>query len=297
MTIYLDVIFLLNVLFDACILLILTVLSKLKVPIYRIIFGSLYAASFVFIMLGAWANIFSHPVIKFIFSMGIIFITFFPFSIRKGLQLFFYLYVVTFSLGGFVIGCNYFFGQSIWFQNGALLTTNGGYGDPVTWGFVGLVFPLACYFYVKNDYHRKVKKLQTELLYDCFFDFRFFQIQCRGLLDTGNQLVDPITNRPVIILDIRRFESEVPSDLFHQYIQFPLNLEDFDEIYRTYKLKCIPYQALGKKNGMLMGMEAAQLKVLSTTSNESFTNVLVAFAPESLHTEDFSCILNPKIWV
>ena len=51
MTVYLDVIFLLNILFDACILLIVALIRKQKVRIYRLLIGAVYAASF-FVCIG-----------------------------------------------------------------------------------------------------------------------------------------------------------------------------------------------------------------------------------------------------
>ena len=82
MTVYLDVIFLLNILFDACILLIVALIRKQKVRIYRLLIGAVYAASFVFFLLGPYAALFSSPVVKLLFSIGMIWVTFFFFFFR-----------------------------------------------------------------------------------------------------------------------------------------------------------------------------------------------------------------------
>lgn len=297
MTIYLDAIFLLNVLFDGCILLLVVLLTKHQTSIIRLIVGALYAASSVFFILGPLSDWFAHPISKLLFSLGMIIISFYPFSLRKGIQLFFTLYAVTFSLGGFLIGVNYFVGQSMRVENGVVLTQNGGYGEPMTWLFVCTVFPVACFLYLKNDYSRKVKKLQAQSLYACEFQFENFTVTCKGLLDTGNQLVDPLTNRPVVILDGRKFAKEIPNDLFQSIERWVTMTQNIDETWILYKLKWIPYRALGKKDGGVIAIEARQLRVLQEGREEVFHKVLVGFAPEALHTDEFSCILNPKIWL
>lgn len=298
MTIYLDAIFFLNVLFDGSILLLIVLLNRRPTAIFRLVIGSLYAASSVFLILSPLATWFSHPMVKVIFSLGIIIVTFYPFSFRKGIQLFFSLYMLTFALGGFLLGMNYFFHQSMWIENGVLLTQNGGYGTPMSWWFVCAGFPIACFLYMKNDYHRKVVKLQAQSLYTCEFQFEWFHITCQGLLDTGNQLVDPLSNRPVVILDGRRFEKEIPNDLFQRIYQNESHVEEtFDETWMLYRLKWIPYHALGKKSGYVIGMEVKQLHLIQGEKKEVFHQVLVGFAPERLCTEEFACILNPKIWL
>ncbi len=297
MTVYLDVIFLLNILFDACILLIVALIRKQKVRIYRLLIGAVYAASFVFFLLGPYSALFSSPVVKLLFSIGMIWVTFFPFTFRTGLCLLFDLYVVTFSLGGALFGLHYFFGQSLEMRSGALVTRNGGYGDPVTWGFVCILFPILAYLYIKNDQHRKMKKIQDNSIYNCQFDFLNFQIICKGLLDTGNRLVDPLTNRPVVILDVKRFRQALPNDLYEKMIQPNQAVPDFDKVWIKYRLHWIPYRSLGNSNGRLIGMEAVKLKVSNQDETVCFFKVLVAFASEPLHTEAFSCILNPKLWI
>ena len=207
------------------------------------------------------------------------------------------LYVVTFSLGGALFGLHYFFGQSLEMRSGALVTRNGGYGDPVTWGFVCILFPILAYLYIKNDQHRKMKKIQDNSIYNCQFDFLNFQIICKGLLDTGNRLVDPLTNRPVVILDVKRFRQALPNDLYEKMIQPNQAVPDFDKVWIKYRLHWIPYRSLGNSNGRLIGMEAVKLKVSNQDETVCFFKVLVAFASEPLHTEAFSCILNPKLWI
>lgn len=297
MTVYLDAIFLLNVLFDGCILLLVVLLTKQSISMIRLLMGALYAASSVFFVLGSLAVWFANPMIKLIFSFGMIIVTFYPFSLRRGIQLFLTLYMVTFFLGGFLIGLNYFFNQSMWLENGAVLTKNGGYGEPMSWIFVCTVFPIACWMYIKNDNHRKVEKLQAQSLYICEFQFDHFAIRCKGLLDTGNQLADPLTNRPVVILDGSQFEKEIPNDLFQKVVNSHEGTEVFDETWILYRLIWIPYRSLGKKNGRVIGIEAKQLRVMQAGEEKIFNHVLVGFAPETLHTEAFSCILHPNLWI
>ncbi|MBO6015725.1 MAG: sigma-E processing peptidase SpoIIGA, partial [Lachnospiraceae bacterium] len=71
---------------------------------------------------------------------------------------------------------------------------------------------------------------------------------CNALVDTGNSLCDPISRRPVLIL-----ERSV--------------LKAYEVTIRPEQYRVIPYHSLGRENGMLEGFVAGLVCVLDETEN------------------------------
>ena len=64
----------------------------------------------------------------------------------------------------------------------------------------------------------------------------------KGYIDSGNTLKDPLTNKPVIIVEQSKLEEIIGKDFF----------KGGDE---NFKIRFIPFKSIGKQNGMLTGIQ------------------------------------------
>lgn len=96
------------------------------------------------------------------------------------------------------------------------------------------------------------------------------KIRMTALYDTGNTLRDPLTGAPVLITGCKT--AQALADLTPEELEDPVST-----VANRPGFRLIPYQAVGKAHGMLLGM-----RVEKCTLNGRQRSVLVAFAPQGL---------------
>lgn len=102
----------------------------------------------------------------------------------------------------------------------------------------------------------------------------------RALYDTGNTLRDPLTGEPVMIAG-----KQIAKALLD------LNPEDLCDPVSTMAfrqgMRLVPYRAVGRDHGMLLGIRIKQVKLNGTRQS-----LVVAFAPEGLgENEEFEALI------
>lgn len=98
-----------------------------------------------------------------------------------------------------------------------------------------------------------------------------------GLMDTGNGLTDPVSNRPVAIL-----EEEI--------------WKQMEKAKRPEKFKIIPYHSIGKNSGILESYEVEKIEIEQEMGKKELTNVLIAVFHGKLSVKgDYQMIL-PWHW-
>ena len=101
---------------------------------------------------------------KLVFSIAMVLAVFgfkrFKFFIT-GLMTF---YLTTFLIGGSLIGIHYFIQFDMNLSTSLFLASVKGFGDPISWLFVVLGFPLAWHFSRKNFERMEVTKIQYDQL-------------------------------------------------------------------------------------------------------------------------------------
>lgn len=93
-----------------------------------------------------------------------------------------------------------------------------------------------------------------------------------ALIDSGNSLTEPISGKPVSIIDRGVF-----CELWEQNAPF----------------RAIPYRSIGKKHGILQGYLLPELKIEMEGIEKRFENVYVAVSEE--YAGGMRMILNPAL--
>lgn len=86
-----------------------------------------------------------------------------------------------------------------------MVTSQTGFGDPISWMFVVIGFPAIWFFSKKRIEDIETKSIQYDELVMVQAEFSGQTIRAKGLVDSGNQLYDPLTKTPVMILHIDKF--------------------------------------------------------------------------------------------
>ena len=186
MKIYLDYVFFINLLFDFILLLGISILLKRNVSKKRLFFGSIIGGLSGFLILLPISS-YLFFVLKILFGLTIVVITFSYKSISYTLNNFFYLIILSILLGGSLYFINIEVSKTV-FRD--LPSSKIYVLLLVIFGFVIII--------LSSKYILKTKKVLRNK-YKVLFFLNNKKMSLIGYLDTGNNLMHK--NRPVLILN------------------------------------------------------------------------------------------------
>jgi len=295
--VYLDVIWALNLCFDALLLYLTALILKRRVNLWRVFLGGLTGSLLILLMLTPFEYT-GHPVVKLAFSILMVLIVFGFKKLRSFLKCLMAFYMMTFLIGGGLIGAHYFIQFDFDLSTSVALASIKGFGDPISWLFVLLGFPLAWHFSKSNLEGIEMAKIQYDQIVDVFVDFHGVNIQLRGLVDSGNQLYDPITRRPVMIVSIESLPEEFPEEIkrvaenpdliLTGEVTMPAEFES--------RMKIIPCKVVGQEHQLIIALKPELLKIQSEKETFIVEKALISFTAQKLSSDDnFDCIVHPKM--
>lgn len=175
MKVYLDVIFIINLVYDFLILCSVSILLKRNADFKHLMYGVLVGTSSMctlFLELNKVVLI----LFKFITSIVMVVFAFGPKNLKENI---FYFYIVTIIIGG-----------------SQYLLTGSEY--QVNLIAMAIISPIIIFLYVKSqrDYKLKYTKHHSVIIVDGEYAYNL-----SGYMDTGNTLKDPITKYPVILVN------------------------------------------------------------------------------------------------
>lgn len=191
MKIYLDYVFFINFIFDFILLFTTKVLLKRNVKIKRIILGSFIGTFSIFILFISMPS-FIFFLSKMFFGLIMVIITFKFKDIKYTLNNFFYLMILSIILGGFL----YFLNIEAGYEHVGLIFYKTGKTLDI---FILLL--LSILFFI--IFTKKIKKYKNKI--SCYKTVKIFlnnkTYLLNGYIDTGNSLVDPYFNKPILIIN------------------------------------------------------------------------------------------------
>ena len=191
MKIYLDYVFFINFIFDFILLFTTKILLKRNVKIKRIILGSFIGTFSIFILFISMPS-FIFFLSKMFFGLIMVIITFKFKDIKYTLNNFFYLMILSIILGGFL----YFLNIEAGYEHVGLIFYKTGKTLDI---FILLL--LSILFFI--IFIKKIKKYKNKI--SCYNTVKIFlnnkTYLLNGYIDTGNNLVDPYFNKPILIIN------------------------------------------------------------------------------------------------
>ena len=191
MKIYLDYVFFINFIFDFILLFTTKILLKRNVKIKRIILGSFIGTFSIFILFISMPS-FIFFLSKMFFGLIMVIITFKFKDIKYTLNNFFYLMILSIILGAFL----YFLNIEAGYEHVGLIFYKTGKTLDI---FILLL--LSILFFI--IFTKKIKKYKNKI--SCYKTVKIFlnnkTYLLNGYIDTGNNLVDPYFNKPILIIN------------------------------------------------------------------------------------------------
>ncbi len=273
MTIYVDVLFLENLILDSIILYATTIIAKIKVKHFRIWGASSLGALYVIIYYVFKINIYTDIFAKLLLTVCMIYIAFRPQKWSELLKYFVIFFLVSFVFGGASLGVIYIVNSNnVTIVNGMI---QGKYTiNTILLGIIiAFIICILAFKIVKTKFDKKNMICKIKI----YLDGK--EIETSAMIDTGNLLKEPITNIPVVVVESTVMKEGLPMELLE-------NIEnmlggDVERISKDVKdkylsrLKVIPFSSLGKQNGMLLGIKADLLITKNEEEEKRIDKVII----------------------
>ena len=247
MTIYLDLVFILNFSFDAFLLFTLAITLKRKTSFLKIMLGSL-VGSLTILCLFLHLNNFTLLIIKLLFAYLMVITSFGYNNIKYTLTNILYLYIISIFLGGFLYLVNVEYSYN---NTGLLFYKNG-----LSLNFIIsiILLPIITYIYIKQT---KIIKNNYSNYYNIIIYFEDGKtISTTGFLDTGNNLYDPFKNRPIILIS----KKEVTID-YNNFLLVPYDTIDNHGLLKCLIIDKVLIKGIGIKKNILLGLSEKNIKI------------------------------------
>ena len=233
-----------------------SVVLKRNASLKRLILGTLLGSFSIFFLFFPVNQILLF-LFKILIAVGMVLMAFQYKDLKYTLNNLGYFYMISVILGGFLYYLNVEFSYShiglIFFYH--KINCNAL--------FLIIISPIILYIYNKQS---KKFKTMYNLLYDVEIVLKKEKIYVKGFLDTGNKLVDPITNKPIFLLEKG------------------LVKENEQSIYY------VPYETFNEQK-LLKCFKPTYIVI----NEKKYKNVLLGISDKKFHLEGVECILNSKI--
>lgn len=258
LTIYWDLIAFLNFSIDFLLLLTVNITLKRNVSLKRIAIGSFIGSItllFLFLPISSITLFFIKIITSFLICL-----TTFGYQNRKyTIQNMLYFYMTGTILGGFLYYLNVEFSYK---REGIIFFHHG---LSINYLFLLITSPIVLYTYIRM---MKKNKSQYQHYYELKVTFKNNQeIKLNAFLDTGNKLIDPITNKAIILIEKDTLKNKVN-------IRSP--------IY-------VPYKSLNN-HGLLKCISPKFIEIEGIKTQK----YLIGISEEKFHIDGIQCILNAK---
>ena len=298
MVLYLDVIWLLNLLIDSILLIMTALFLKRHLIWWRIFLGGFIGSLIVLLSFTPYAHISGHPLIKLSFSLIMVFTAFGFKRFRFFLGNLLMLYFSTFLTGGILIGFHFFLKFDNNMQSSMFLASVKGFGDPISWVFVMFALPAAWYFA-----HNRVSSIETvNIQYDQIVNIEIelngLKLEMKGLVDSGNQLYDPLSKSPVMLISTEGLEGRIPEEILRLSDDCEGMLSGDHSLAPHWeeRVRFVPAQSVGKKNQLLIAFKPDSIVIKKEDESWICNKGLVVFQNIQFSADDsFSCIVHPKM--
>ncbi len=245
MIVYVDIVFLINFFIDFFLLLTINIALKRFCKIRRLIVSSLFG-SITLITLFIKIHYLVLLFLKLLVGLIMCIIAFGYKNIKYTFYNMLYLFMTSFILGGFMYYLNLEYSNKF---------------------IILLVGPFILFIFIKS-----IKALREikNYYYKVSIVFKSgYELVLTGFLDTGNRLVDPVTNKPIIIINKKKIKGKLN-------IRSPMY---------------VPYHALNHE-GILECVKPKKIMI----DDKEVKGYLIGLSNDSFKLNGVDCLLNYKIW-
>jgi stage II sporulation protein GA (sporulation sigma-E factor processing peptidase) len=259
---------------------------------WRLGAGSMLGACYGICVLFPQLRVLQMPQVKILFSLLMVCLAFGFRGQRRFIRLLLYFYLLAFVIGGTTFAL-YFIGFSSGFIDPFLPTVD----NVSLWIVLLAVFIVM--LTVKLIWLFMGRQQRSELFMPLRIRFDSAWVEVMALVDTGNQLWDPFSHNPVIIMESGVLENVLPEEVltFYRGGDFVPNhtaaIENPKWIKRCYY---IPFTGLGTNNGLLFSIRPDEINLRVENQWQQSKPAMVGLINRALnHEGNYRALLHPAL--
>lgn len=288
-TVYVDEVLANNMLMNYAILHLTAKLAGAPYRVLRLIAASFIGSLYVFAVFFPESLYYYNFAGKFLISAVVVAVAFGAVSWRAFLTRWALFYGVSFAVGGVVLGISSLVGA-------------GGTGGQFHHLWPGIIVALVLVVAVGRKgiiLRRRVAEGFFRVPVRIIIGTR--QLELEALLDTGNQLADPVSKDPVVIVEYEALKDVLPPELREalsqdrepNFANITAGIQDPKWLTR---LRLIPYRSLGKTGGLLLGFKPDTVEVVYGGQVVKTSRVVVGVYRQRLSPEaKYNALLHPRL--
>jgi stage II sporulation protein GA (sporulation sigma-E factor processing peptidase) len=295
--IYADLIFLVNFLTDGVLLLATAWTRKCRIKLWRIAaaaaFGSVYV---VLLLFPQWSFLLAFSI-KFLVSVLMVLISFGYKGWQALARNVAAFYVTAFVTAGGIYGLYYFFLPP---KDVLEAVFTGVYEWTAGYGFIGLCFVFLIWLYMRVFRGSKKQEAAAQQMASVEVEIKGHRLSCIGLVDTGNQLYDPLTKTPVMIAEARLWKDVLPKEWLKR-----LQTQDAESIVAAMgeeefawqdRLRIVPYRGVNRSTQFMLAIRPDKVQLHYGGRDWETGKVLIGFDGGQLSADgSYQAIIHPML--
>ena len=262
-----------------------TILLKINKKPIRIFLGAVIGAVYAVICVCRILELYNSIIIKILVSIIIVYISTNAKSFKGLIKATLVFYLVSFTFGGIALALLYFVKpENILMKNGVYI---GTYPIKIVLlgGILGYILISIVYSIIKSKYIKKKKICQI------IVPIEKNENSVNALIDSGNFLKEPITGVPVVVIENEHLKNIIPKEILENVNNIIVGDTDILKSVTgnnfSPRFRLIPFNSLGKENGLLLGIKADFVKIIGTDGIEDkiINNVIIGLYDKKLSKE------------
>lgn len=297
MVLYFDVVLLINLFMNFMILYFVALVLNLKRVFGRLFLGAILGCLFLLSVVSEKFIVLQSLPIKVVISAVMIFVSFQPMSFRDFLKILSFFYIISFMMGGGVLAFFYLLNLRQNLITDTLIINN----ISVPW-WILLISALTLFLFLKYLWPLLYSILSKDnflALITIVIDDK--PIEITSLIDTGNDLFDPVSNYPVIIVELDAMKdvfSEDLQDILGKGLEESLVVlsETIANSSWANRFRLIPFESIGKSKGIMVGFKPDRVKIQHNDKIKTTQDAVVGIYQRTLSSEGtYRALLNPVL--
>jgi stage II sporulation protein GA (sporulation sigma-E factor processing peptidase) len=281
MVYYIEYVFAENFIIDFILLFVTGRLIKRKIVYKRIVAASFVGAIYVILTVYMGMVFMTYFIVKFSISVLMIMIAFDSKGIITNIRVILCFYITSLIMVGIITALRMYCDR---------LTVNA----IIISCFLGYV---ALNFYFSEVKARIEKNNYMRMLTISMGGMRK---TLKAFIDTGNELTEPMTGKPVIVVNIESIRCLLCDELYENVLNFYKGEDGYYEklLCENYdlKLKIIRYNTISSKNEMMVCITPDEVEVRDDVNQSIFADAVIGIYPRKIsRKEDYEALLFNKI--
>lgn len=278
MVYYVEYVFVENFIIDFILLFITGKLIKRIIIFKRLIFASLIGSLYVILTFYIGREFMTYFIVKFSISVLMIMIAFDSKGILMNIRVIICFYITSLIMVG-IITALYYLTYDKLTVNAIIMSIFSGYAA-LHFFFKEIKDRIA-----KHNYKRTVN-ISIDNKYKTF----------RGYIDTGNELTDPATGKPVIVVNIDCIRDIIDEDLYNRILGFYHNrsYESLINKNNHINLRIIKYNTISNSGESMVCIVPDEIEIINY-NNSIFIDAIIGIHPKRISKDDYDALLFKKL--